>query len=104
MRGRRGLVTLAVVGGIALIGCSVSAGASVDREVLEQQVSDSLEAQVGTAPKKVECPDELEPKSGATTRCTLTAPDGSEIGATVTVSEVDGDNVNFDIQVDESAS
>lgn len=101
MRGNKGLFTIAVIGGIALGSCSAG-NASVDQGELETQVSDTLEAQVGTAPESVECPDELAAEAGATTRCTVTAPDGSEIGATVTVDEVDGSDVNFSVEVDDA--
>ena len=43
-------------------------------------------------------------KVGNTTRCTLTADDGSTLGVSVTVSSVDGDQINFDIQADANAS
>lgn len=102
VRGRNVLVTVAIAGGIALTGCSASTGGSVDSNELEQQVSDTLEAEVGTAPEGVDCPEELAAEAGATTRCTVTAPDGSEIGATVTVNEIDGSDVNFSVEVDDA--
>lgn len=101
----RKLFVIAIIGGTAISGCSASVGGgTIDRAELEQQVSDSLEQQVGTAPESVDCPDELAAEPEATTRCTVTAPDGSEIGATVTVTEVEGSNVSFDIQVDDTSS
>ncbi|MGW8574710.1 DUF4333 domain-containing protein [Streptomyces niveus] len=48
------------------------------------------------------CPEVLEGKAGATTRCTLTAADGSTLGVTVTVSAVDGDTVDFDSKADDT--
>ncbi|MEU9750676.1 DUF4333 domain-containing protein [Streptomyces niveus] len=50
----------------------------------------------------VTCPEALEGKAGVTTRCTLTAADGSTQGLTVTVSAVDGDNVDLDIKADDT--
>lgn len=102
VRFSRGLIIIAVIGGVALSGCSASVGGgSVDRADLEQEVSQRLEEQVGTAPKQVECSEGLPAEVGAETRCTVTAPDDSQIGATVTVTEVEGNNVSFDIQVDQ---
>ncbi|WP_437114568.1 DUF4333 domain-containing protein [Streptomyces glaucescens] len=49
-------------------------------------------------------PGDLVGKVGTTTRCTLTAGDGSSLGVTVTVSSVDGDRIDFDIEADETAS
>ena len=57
-----------------------------------------LESQVGQAPDKVNCPDDLEGKVDATMTCVLTA--GSDtLDVTVTVTQVDGSDVSFDIKV-----
>jgi predicted thioesterase len=37
-------------------------------------------------------------------RCKLTANDGSTLGVTVTVTSVDGDQINFDFEADKTAS
>jgi hypothetical protein len=89
---------------LALTGCSgeVSVGgdASIDRAELEREVSAQLEETVGQAPDLIECPGDLDAKEGTEMRCTLTAGE-DELGVTVTVTAVDGGNVDFDIQVDE---
>ncbi len=41
---------------------------------------------------------------GTTTRCTLTAKDGSTLGVSVKVTSVEGDKINFDIKADDTAS
>ena len=46
--------------------------------------------------------DALEAEVGAETRCTLTVDgDDQEYGVTVTVTSVEGETANFDVQVDE---
>jgi hypothetical protein len=35
-------------------------------------------------------------------RCTLTAADGTTLGTTIVITSVDGDDVLFDVNVDES--
>ena len=51
------------------------------------------------------CPDDLEAEVGAETRCTLTAGDDpTEYGVTVTVTSVEDDTANFDVEVDEHPS
>jgi hypothetical protein len=100
----RWIAPLAVLAAVALSsGCSgsveISAGKSVDKAVVEQQISDQLEAQVGQKPDKIECPDDLKAKVGETMRCTLTAG-GDELGVSVEVTSVDGSDVGFDINVD----
>lgn len=70
---------------------------------VEQEVSDQLEAQVGTAPDEIDCPDDLVGREGEEMRCVLRAGE-DELGVTVTVTEVEGQDVRFDIAVDQDAS
>ena len=50
----------------------------------------------------ISCPDELPAEVGAEARCTLTAGgDPTEYGVTVTVTSVEGDTADFDVEVDE---
>lgn len=83
-------------------GCSFSAGTStsVDQDKVEQQISDTLEAQVGQKPDDISCPDDLEAEVDATMTCTLTAGT-DQLDVAVKVTDVDGDDVKFDIQVAE---
>lgn len=88
------------MGGALLLLLTACSG-GVPEEDVEQQVSDALAESVGQTPDDVDCPDDLPAEVGAEMRCTLTA-DGESIGLTVTVTEVEGTNVNFDIQVDQA--
>ncbi|MEV6104907.1 DUF4333 domain-containing protein [Streptomyces sp. NPDC051940] len=96
-----GVVVAVAIG--ALAACSAEAGttSSVGTEDLEKKVTTTLTEKVGQAPKSVDCPDKLKAEEGATTRCTLTAEDGSKIGLTVTAGKPDGDDVPIDIKVDD---
>ncbi|OSZ62193.1 hypothetical protein OQI_01120 [Streptomyces pharetrae CZA14] len=101
------LVTLGV--GALLAGCSVSAGSGdsepkLSSDKLADTVAQKLADTTGRPKPDVTCPEDLTGKVGTTTRCTLTADDGSSLGVTVTVSSVDGDRINFDIKADETAS
>ncbi|MEO9322534.1 DUF4333 domain-containing protein [Nocardioides sp. C4-1] len=89
----------AVVLALALAGCS--SGGSVDQSDLEDQISTQLEEEVGQAPDDISCPGDLDAEEGETMECTLTAGE-DELGVQVEVTSVDGDNVKFDIQVDEA--
>lgn len=88
----------------ALAACTVSAdvdlGPGVEPEKLATQVSAALEESVGVAPDDVECDDQLDARADATTRCVLTAGE-ERYGVTVTATEVTGDTVDFDVQVDD---
>ena len=93
--------TLVVLAGSLL---ALTAGCGGEREVstglLEQQVSTQLEATVGRAPDVVTCPDALPAETGERVRCSLEA-DGTTYGMDVTTTAVEGDDVRFDIEVDE---
>lgn len=97
--------TIAGAGVLALLlsaGCSFNfsaGGTSVDKETVAQEAAKELEAQVGQTPDDVTCPEDLPGEVGASIRCELTAG-GETLGVTVTTTEVDGSNVNFDIEVD----
>jgi hypothetical protein len=67
-----------------------------------QSVSTELTRIVGRSPDAVTCPD-LPGTVGAAIRCTLDA-DGVSYGVTVTVTSVEGADVQFDIQVDDQPS
>ncbi|MBU9762936.1 DUF4333 domain-containing protein [Mycobacterium sp. TNTM28] len=89
----------------ALLGaCSASVEvgktAAVSKEQLDKTVKEKLEAQVGAKADSVDCDGDLEGKVGATQRCVLTAG-GTKMGVTVTATSVEGDNVKFDVKVDD---
>ncbi|GAA1204336.1 DUF4333 domain-containing protein [Prauserella alba] len=94
------LVALSVLG-VAALGVT-ACSAQVDSGELETQVKSSLEQSTGNKAKAVDCPDDLEAEVGATTRCTLTAPDDSRIGVSVKVTAVEGEQASFDIKVDDA--
>jgi hypothetical protein len=99
----------AAAAGVLLVGCSASVdvGASspkMSSGKLATLLSEKLAATTGQPKPDVTCPNDLAAKVGTTTRCTLTAGDDSTLGVTVKVTSVDGDQINFDYQVDETAS
>ncbi|WP_233515403.1 DUF4333 domain-containing protein [Marinitenerispora sediminis] len=90
---------------LAAAGCSFSlgvGGASVGSDDVANEVARQLEEQVGRAPDDVSCPENLPGEVGASVRCELTA-DGEAYGVTVTVTEVEGTRVAFDVRVDDQA-
>ncbi|MFD3613953.1 DUF4333 domain-containing protein [Streptomyces sp. NPDC058676] len=95
--------------GTLLVGCSASVdvGTSTPKmssDKLATTLSEKLAATTGQPKPDINCPEDLAGKVGTTTRCTLTADDGSPLGVTVKVTSVDGDQINFDIQADGTAS
>jgi hypothetical protein len=91
---------LAVVPLLAL-GLAACGSGTLTADDIAEGAETALEEQVGARPD-VSCPEDLEAEVGAETRCTLTAGDDpTEYGVTVTITSVEGDNANFDVQVDE---
>ena len=84
---------------LALAGATGCGEQKVEQAELEQKVKASLTKEVGQAPKGINCPGDIEAKVNAKTRCTLVAPDDSEVDVDVRVSEVKGDTTRFDIRV-----
>ncbi|MBD3003189.1 MULTISPECIES: DUF4333 domain-containing protein [unclassified Streptomyces] len=99
----------AVAAGVLLVGCSASVSVEkstpkVSADKLATVVAEKLAATTGRPKPDIACPEDLVGKVGNTTRCELTADDGSTLGVSVTVSSVDGDQVNFDVKADDTAS
>ncbi|MFJ9885190.1 DUF4333 domain-containing protein [Streptomyces sp. NPDC091287] len=95
--------------GALLVGCSASAGvgsseSKLSKDKLSATVAEKLAETTGQPEPDITCPEDLAGKVGTTTRCILTAGDGSTLGVTATVTSVDGDQVNFDIKADDEAS
>ncbi|PWV50130.1 DUF4333 domain-containing protein [Nocardiopsis sp. L17-MgMaSL7] len=78
---------------------SQAPAASVDVEEVENQSSARLSEQVGQVPDDFTCPGNLPAEEGAQMRCELTAG-GQSLGVTLTVTSVDGGQVDWDIVVD----
>lgn len=92
-----------------LVGCSASVNVEksepkLSADKLATTVAEKLAATTGQPKPDITCPEDLTGKVGTTTRCTLTASDGSTLGVTVTVSSVEGGKINFDIKADDTAS
>ena len=103
MSTRRSTLTMGAAALALAFGLSGCGGASaVDSSEVEKQISSQLEKQIGQAPDKVDCPNDLDAEKGAEERCTLTA-DGQDYGVSVKVTKVDGNDVSFDIAVDDTA-
>lgn len=99
----------AVAASVLLVGCSGSVNVEksepkLSADKLATTVAEKLAATTGQPTPDITCPEDLVGKVGNTTRCTLTADDGSTLGVSVTVSSVDGDQIDFDFKADDTAS
>jgi hypothetical protein len=104
---RRDRITAgAALGALPLLlatGCSFSLGGAdaVDAAEVAERSSDMLAEQIGEAPDEFTCPEDLPAEVGAEIRCELTHG-GESLGVTVTTTEVDGSDVQWDVQVDDA--
>lgn len=89
--------TAAIVAIFTLSACGAMVLSEGD---VEKGVSDQYVEQVGEEPDEVDCPGDLDAEVDKSMKCTLT--DGEEeIGLTVTITKVDGSDVEYDIVPDE---
>lgn len=91
IRTRLSATLLAGVAAIALAACG-----GVDSEDVQSDVENTVEQAVGSKPDEVDCPD-LEGEEDESITCTATA-DGTEYEVTVTVVEVNDDEVRYNIE------
>ena len=86
---------------VLALGLAACGSGSLAADDVAEGAEDALEAEVGARPD-VSCPEDLQAEVGAETRCTLSVDgDDQEYGVTVTVTSVEDDTANFDVQVDE---
>lgn len=99
-------IALATLCALFMAGCSFSCSVGTDSDSSSDEVSGSryaesakqlLEEKVGGEIESFECPDKVKVETGGEFRCTLTTPDGTQLGATVTMTDEDG---GFDVKVD----
>ena len=92
------LAALLVGGGLFLAACS--GDKSVSQEDVEQEASSQLAEQTGQDAPDVSCPGDLKAEVDETMECELTVEgDDTVYPVTITVTSVDGDQANFNIEV-----
>ncbi|GEK04633.1 DUF4333 domain-containing protein [Streptomyces sp. ATE26] len=97
----------AVTVGVLLSGCSASVSVGTPKlsaGKLASTLSAKLAATTGRPKPHITCPEDLKGKVGTTTRCTLSADDGSTLGITVKVTSVEDGKINFDYKADDKVS
>jgi hypothetical protein len=106
--GQRRVITGTALGAVSLLlatGCSfdfsIGGPGAVDAEQVAERSSEMLAEQVGQTPDDLTCPEDLPAEVGAEIRCELTA-DGQTLGVTVTTTSVDGNDVQWDVEVDDA--
>lgn len=77
------------------------ASADVSADQLQNMISSQMASRAGAPPDSVVCPEGLATTVGSAVTCEVTAG-GQTRGVTVSVASVEGDAVNFSMQVDGS--
>ncbi|WP_067608756.1 DUF4333 domain-containing protein [Nocardiopsis listeri] len=88
---------------LLLAGCSFGFGGpgTVPADDVAEQSARMLAEEVGQIPDEVTCADDLPAEVGSEIRCEL-VDDGVAYGVTITVTSVEGNDVGWDIQVDQA--
>ncbi|MBB5786780.1 DUF4333 domain-containing protein [Jiangella mangrovi] len=86
----------------ALSGCSALSDRSVPRDDLQDAVKQLMEEQSGQAVESVTCDGDLPGEVDATVHCTATV-DGETVGLTVTATDVDGNDVRYEVRNDSAS-
>lgn len=81
---------------LAVTGCTTTL--SVDETQVEDTIRANLAPQITGQIEAVDCPDDLPGEVGETMQCTMTV-DGREHKVDVTVTSVEGQTVNFNMEV-----
>lgn len=77
--------------------CSVSTGpAVVKKDDVVNQITAKMTDAAGNKPESVTCPDELKAEVGAQTNCQMKVK-GQPFNVNVTVTDIKGDSVKFDM-------
>jgi hypothetical protein len=92
---RPAILAVAILASFALAACGAS---TVSSDELSSQAKSALENSVGSPLGSVDCP-ETDAEAGTTFECDATTPNGDQLKLEGTITEVDGDNVKFDIKV-----
>ena len=101
---KTGVIIGSIVGALVLIGGLVVGAIflfgskTLDQSDAQKQVTSTAEGLIGVAPENVECPADIEVKTGGTFTCTGTV-DGQDVSFTVTQKDEDG---NVEIATDNS--
>lgn len=101
------LIAAALLAPAGLVACGgdeeTPVGAVLDRDALEQDISNRLREAGAAASVPVTCPQDLPTVMNAAIRCQAEIS-GETYGVTVTITGGSGENATYDIQVDEKPS
>ncbi len=87
-----------LMAGVGACSCSVSTSSAhaVSKSDVARQITSKMTDAAGNKPDTVSCPTDLPAKVGAQLNCEMKVKDQT-FNVNVTVTSVDGDNVNFDM-------
>ena len=89
--------------GLSLTACGGSDKDYVQEKTVERIATEQLTNAIGVTPERLDCPGDLEGKVGTEMTCVLTS-EGEKYDAIITVDDVDGGRVHFQIDVPPNAT
>jgi hypothetical protein len=89
--------------GLSLTACGGSSKDYVQEKTVERIATEQLTNAIGVTPEGLDCPGDLEGKVGTEMTCVLTS-EGEKYDAIITVDDVDGGRVHFQIDVPPNAT
>ena len=95
----RRLIVISALALAAMAGCGEK---TIKADGAEQSVFSVVSEQTGFEPDDIECPDDEPAEVGHTFECSFTGPEGPYV-VDMEVTEVDGDDVRFQIRSHPSA-
>lgn len=87
---------------LALTACGSDEN-HVQEKTVERIATEQLTNAIGVTPEDLDCPGDLEGKVGTEMTCVLTS-EGEKYDAIITVDDVDGGRVHFQIDVPPNAA
>jgi Domain of unknown function (DUF4333) len=94
----RALLIPCVLAGVLIdTTACISSPRTITKSAVESQISQRMTDAAGNKPESVSCPDDLKPKVGANLDCEMKI-NGQTYGVKVTVTSIEGDSANFDIE------
>lgn len=84
-----GVAAVVAATAFVLAACTVTTQRlMIDKDLLAAEVQTQLTQQLDSQAPPISCPNDLEPKVGATTTCLMSAPSGT-YNVTVTITKLD---------------
>ena len=87
---------------VAVVAFGLAGCTSVDPASAAKSVADVVASRTGFRPTDVLCPSGIDAKAGTEFECGFTGADGKQHVARLTITKLDDDHVQFDVELPEA--